>query len=189
MRMRNDRRVLHVRDGLVVCLLGAAAALAQAQERKPGLWQVEQKLELPADQQKQMDEARRQLAAMPAAQRKQMEAMLAQKGLQIDLAAGGQKAQICLSQNDIARDEAPVDRRDDCKYDTRRAGATMTVNYQCSQPVSKGEIVVTSVSPERYTMKMVGTDAKGARMAMTGEGRWLQADCGKLAPIGAAGKR
>lgn len=168
---------------LSVLLCGAAAASAPwAQSNKPGLWEIQQQMQLDPAQQKQMDEARKQMAAMPPEQRKMMEDMMAKHGAGVDLASGGSKVKICIGKEDAA----PIEKRADCAYDTQRSGASWKVKYRCTKPVAAGDIEVTTLSPERYTMKMRGTDDKGRAMAMQGEGRWLSADCGNLKPAGTA---
>lgn len=166
------------------CLFAAAVLplAAHAQSNKPGLWEIQQQMQLDPAQQKQMDEARKQMAAMPPEQRKMMEDMMARQGVGVDLAGGGSKVKICIGKEDAA----PIEKRADCAYDSQRSGATWKVKYRCTKPVSEGDIEVTTLSPERYTMKMRGTDAKGRAMAMQGEGKWLSADCGNLKPAGAA---
>ncbi|HEU4460293.1 MAG TPA: DUF3617 domain-containing protein [Methylibium sp.] len=169
-----------------LAVVAAAPAVVSAQSLKPGLWEVQNRMQLDAAQQKQMDEMRKQMAAMPEAQRKQIEQMLAQQGAGVDVAGGGTKVRLCLTKDDVARDTPPVDARTDCSYDGKRNGATQQVRYVCTKPPSQGEIEVTTVSPERYTMKMTGTAGAGKPVAMQGEGRWLAADCGDVKPASAA---
>jgi hypothetical protein len=169
-------------------LLAAAALGAQAQTMKPGLWEVQQQMQMDEKQRKQMDEMRKQMAAMPPEQRKMMEDMMARQGLGVDLASGTQKVKLCLTKEDVTRDTPPVDQRKDCSYDGSRSGATQTIKYRCTKPASQGVIEIVGAGPERYTMKMNGTDEKGRPFAMQGEGRWLAADCGNVKPASAATK-
>lgn len=135
-----------------------------------------------------MEEMRKQMAAMPEAQRKQVEQMMAKQGAGMDLASGGTVAKICLTKEDAARDAVPMEQRSDCSYEPKRSGNTTRVKYVCTRPPSQGEVEVTTLSAERYTMKMKGSDDKGRVMAMQGEGRWLGADCGDVKPLKAPAK-
>lgn len=179
------RRLAAFAIGLAVIALPAAA---WAQASKPGLWEVRQQVQGDPAQQKQMEEMRKQMAAMPEAQRKQMEQMIARQGGGMDLATGGTVAKFCLTKEDAARDTVPMDRRADCSYEPQRSGSTTRLKYVCTKPPSQGEVELTTLSPERYTMKMKGTDDKGRAMAMQGEGRWLGADCGDVKPLKAPAK-
>lgn len=170
---------------LALCagMLGSGG-LAQGQTAmKPGLWQIKQQMELDPAQQAQMEQMRQQMAAMPPAQRKQMEEMMSRNGASIDFTGGGMLTKVCLTAEDVARQSVPMEQKPDCKYDQSRSGATTNVKYVCTKPPSQGDIEVTTVSPERYTMKMRGTGgAKGSKIAMQGEGQWLGADCGTVKP-------
>lgn len=169
---------------LLLCSGVSLGGAAWGQTSKPGLWEIQQQMQLDPAQQKQMDEARKELAALPPAQRKQFEDMMAKSGMGVDLASGGSKVKLCLTPEDAARESAPIDKRDGCTYEQQRKGATTTIQYRCTQPPSKGVVEVTTLSAERYTMKMTGTDGKsGQAMAMKGEGRWLSTDCGALKPL------
>ncbi|WP_295637497.1 DUF3617 domain-containing protein [uncultured Methylibium sp.] len=166
----------------------AQPAAVGAQASKPGLWEIRQQVQGDPAQQKQMDEMRKQMAAMPEAQRKQVEQMMGKHGAGMDPASGGTVARICLTKEDAARDGVPVDKRADCSYEPQRSGNTTRLKYVCTKPPSQGEVELTALSPERYTMKMKGSDDKGRAMAMQGEGRWLGADCGDVKPLKAPAK-
>lgn len=172
--------------GACAAVLLASASLAAAEPMKPGLWQVKQQMALDPAQQAQFEQMRQQLAAMPPAQRKQMEEMMSRQGARIDFSASGMSTQVCLSKEDAVRDSLPIERRPGCEYTPTRSGATMRVSFVCTQPPSKGEIEVTTLSPERYTMKLSGSGGpNNSKIAMQGEGQWLAADCGKVKPYSA----
>ncbi len=175
--------------GAMLALLcaGMLATVGPAQGQtamKPGLWQIKQQMELDPAQQAQMEQMRKQMAAMPPAQRKQMEEMMGRNGASPDAAAGATTSKVCVTPEDVARQSVPMEQRPDCKYDQSRSGATTSVKYVCTKPPSQGDIEITTLGPERYTMKMRGTGgAKGTNMAMQGEGQWLGADCGNVKPV------
>ena len=163
----------------------ALSAGAAAQSMKPGLWEVRQQPQLDAQQQAQMDQARQQMAAMPPEQRKQMEAMMAQRGASVDLTGGGVTVKVCVTKEQAARDAPPVDDRGDCKQDFKRDGAVIHTRFECSKPPSKGEGEITLASPEAYSMQMRVTGERGgqpATMVLTGQGRWIGTDCGAVKP-------
>jgi hypothetical protein len=165
-------------------LLGAVGPVQGQPAMKPGLWQIRQQMELDPAQQAQMEEMRKQMAAMPQAQRKQMEEMMSRQGASVDVAGGGMSSKVCVTAEDVARQSVPMEQRPDCKYDQSRSGARTNIQYVCTKPPSQGDIEITTLSPERYTMKMRGTGgAKGTKMAMQGEGQWLGADCGSVKPM------
>ena len=163
----------------------AFAGVAAAQSLKPGLWEVRQQPQLDPQQQAQMDQARQQLAALPPEQRKQMEAMMAQRGASVDLAGGGTTVKVCITKEQAARDAPPLDDRADCKQDFKRDGAVIRTRFECSKPPSKGEGEITLASPEAYSMQMRVTGERGgqpATMVLTGQGRWIGTDCGAVKP-------
>lgn len=175
------------RTAALLCAAGMLGAIGPAQGQtamKPGLWQIRQQMELDPAQQAQMEQMRKQMAAMPPAQRKQMEEMMSRQGASVDVAGGGMSSKVCVTPEDVARQSVPMEQRPNCKYDQSRSGATTNIKYVCTKPPSQGDIEITTLSAERYTMKMRGTGgAKGTKMAMQGEGQWLGADCGSVKPL------
>lgn len=167
---------------LMVCTAG------QAQSMKPGLWEIRQQTQLDPEQQVQMEEARKQMAALPPDQRKMMESMMAQRGMSIDMAGGGTAMKVCVSKEQAERNEPPVNDQNDCKHDMQRKGNVIQMRFECGDPPSKGDGNVTITSPQAYSMAMRVTtqrDGKPHTMNMNGTGRWLNADCGALKPVGA----
>ncbi|MFM2398881.1 MAG: hypothetical protein RL341_1038 [Pseudomonadota bacterium] len=163
---------------------------AFAQQLKPGLWEMQHRMQGDAEMNAQMEQARKQLAAMPPAQRKQMEEMMAKQGVKMDFGAGSSAvtAQVCLTEEDVKRDMMPTDMQGKCKYDWKKSGSTVRSTFTCTDPVSSGSGEWTLVSAERYTMKMDATSqdkaGKPRAMKMSGEGKWLGADCKGLVPLG-----
>ncbi|TFY98316.1 DUF3617 domain-containing protein [Ramlibacter humi] len=169
--------------------IAAVAAPAAAQSLKPGLWELQQRTPSNPEIDKQVAQAREQIAALPPAQRKQMEAMMAKQGVQ---QGSGNTMRVCMSKEMAERNEVPP-AQGDCKMkDLGRSGNTRKMSFSCTNPVSSGETEVTSSSPEAYTMKTVATatvDGKPQKMTMEGGGKWLGADCGNLKPLGSAAKK
>jgi hypothetical protein len=173
---------------LAFVLAAACAAFpAAAQNLKPGLWEVRQKVQGNPEMERQMEEARKQMAAMPPEQRKQIEAMMARPGLQ--MGPGGDSIRMCLTREMVERDQIPAN-QGDCKVtQQQRSGNTLRANFTCSNPPSSGESQVTFTSSETYSMRTTATATVGGRperMTVEGTGKWLGADCGSLKPPAAS---
>lgn len=163
----------------------AFAAPAFAQTMKPGLWEINNKMSGgQADQ--AMAELQKQLAQMSPEQRKQMEAMMAQRGMRMAPAAGGMAVQMCMTREMVERNDVPT--RDGCTSTRQqRSGNTIKVAFTCANPPSSGEGEV-SFTPESYTSHMViKTAAQGRNetMVVDATGKWLKADCGDVKPVAA----
>lgn len=162
-------------------LAGATVCLpAAAQSVKPGLWEISMRM-THGDKATQdaMAQMKKQMANMPAAQRKQMEAMFAQQGMALG-SEGGMRVKSCVTPEQAAKFEVPTQEGDCTTTPAARSGNTMSFSYQCTDPVAKGQGSVTFVSPTAYTMQsetMVMADGKSQKTSMEAEGRWLKADC------------
>jgi hypothetical protein len=167
-------------------LLGMLLALplcVGAQTMKPGLWETTQKPQLDPEQQAKMDQARQAMANMPADKRQMMEQMMSQHGVQMGMGAGGTLTiKTCISKEQAARHEPPVDDKGRCKQQVTRSGNTVRSHFICTDPASEGEGEFTFDSPEHYSSKL-SIQRQGRSMSMSGEGRWLGADCGNLKPV------
>lgn len=175
-------------------LLAAALCLpAAAQTLKPGLWEVQQKMQGSGEMNQAMEEMRKNMASLPPEQRKQMEAMMAQQGVQMKPGTGGgMSMRMCMSKEMAERNEIPAN-QGDCKTTSQqRSGNTMRMAFTCTRPPSTGETQFTFTSPEAYTMRMTATTTAGGKsekVTMDGTGKWISADCGTLKPmVPAAGK-
>jgi hypothetical protein len=174
---------------LLALAAGAASATAQ-QSLKPGLWEIQHRMSGNPGLEKQMEEARKQMAALPPEQRKQMEAMMASSGVQ--MGPGGNSMRMCMTKEMAERNEVPAN-QGDCKVTNQsRSGNTMKMAFTCTNPPSSGESQVTFTSPEAYAMKTtVNTTAGGKpeKMTMEGNGKWLGADCGSVKPMAPPAKK
>lgn len=178
----------------VAAILGAAliATPAAAQNMKPGLWEVTNKIGGSGDAGAKMAAAQAQMqqqfAAMPPAQRKQMEEMMAKQGVNMGPGApgGGMAVRICITKDMAARNEPPA-QEGNCKRDSvQRSGNTTKFKFTCTNPQSSGEGTVTLNNPESYTMKMNMSRQVGGKpeqMNMDAQGKWLGSDCGNIKPV------
>lgn len=180
---------------LLPALLVALAALPlalQAQTIKPGLWELKQQAQLDPQRQAQLEQAQKQLAGLPAEQRKMMEQMMASRGVSMDLGQGGAiTLKSCVTREQVERNLVPGGDKDkgNCKHDIQRSGNQITSRFRCTDPASDGETTATLMGEDRYsTQTVVRTKANGKTETIrsSGEARWLGADCGSLAPRPAA---
>jgi hypothetical protein len=167
----------------------AMATGANAQSTKPGLWEINTKMQSSSgEMEKAMANMEKQLASMPPEQRKQMQDMMAKQGVSMGSSSGGgMSMKTCLTKEMAERNELPQQQQGDCKTtQSPRSGNTMKFAYVCTQPPSSGEGVMTFSGDTAYTMKMnTTTTVKGKpeKMSMDSSGKWLSADCGNIKPI------
>lgn len=167
-------------------LLALAGAAAGAQTLKPGLWEISNKTAGNPQMDQAMAQMQQQLASMSPQQRKQMEAMMAQRGVRMaPSAGGGMTVQMCMTREMVERNDLPV--RNGCTTTKHeRSGNTVHVAFRCANPPSSGEGEFTLASPESYRSRMtLKTDVEGRSETVTMEssGKWLGADCGSVRPV------
>jgi hypothetical protein len=183
---------------LAVSVAFGVTAPAAAQNMKPGLWEITNKMggsgDSGAKMNAAMEQMQKQMASMSPEQRKQMEKMMAQQGVNMSPGApgGGMSTRVCISKEMAARNEAPTQHQGDCKQESmQKSGNTTRFKFTCSKPPSTGEGEVTMNSPESYTMKMkMVSQAKGKpeQMTMDAQGKFLSSDCGNIKPLAAPAK-
>ena len=172
----------------------AAAALApsaHAQQMKPGLWEVTNKMSSGNTQfAQQMDEMRKRMAAMSPEQRKAMDQMMAEHGgtpMPEIAADGAMKVKMCISPKMAAEQAMPIQRQGSCTSKRANAGPnTIKVTYSCTQPMSNGDAEIRFDSDTSYTMSLnahQGSGNKRETTTMHATGKWLGADCGKIKPM------
>jgi hypothetical protein len=172
---------------LIAPLLLVCTGLVVAQEKiNPGLWEHSFTMKSQSGQmeaaQKQMQA---QMAALPPAQRKQMEEMMAQSG--VAMGPKGNTLKVCISKEDAEQDRLPQS-DDRCQQQSlQRSGNTVRFKFKCSgEPPTSGEGEFTITSPKAYSGKSTVNTVvmgKAERMELSTTGTWLSADCGKLKPL------
>jgi Protein of unknown function (DUF3617) len=175
---------------LIVSVCAAMPALpAWAQDMKPGLWELSNRVSS-QDRQMQavMSEMQKQLANMPPEQRKAMQQMMERNGVQMNIGAGGAlTSRMCLTKEMIQRKEFPVQEGDCTQKVTPVSAGKMKIAFSCSKPAASGEGEMTLDSDTSYRAKMHIKGSDGGRQQtvdMDVAGKWLGADCGQLRPIG-----
>ncbi len=174
---------------LLAAVLVLATQTAQAQNIKPGLWENQMQPQLSPERQAMMAEAQKQMSAMSAEQRKMIQDMMAKNGINADIGAGVVTLKVCISPEQAALNELPIDSKGKCRHQTQRSGKQIQTQFTCSEPQISGESTATILSPESYSSTTRATtqvNGKGETMSLTGHGRWLGSDCGGIAPMRAS---
>ncbi|HEX2545609.1 MAG TPA: DUF3617 domain-containing protein [Ramlibacter sp.] len=171
---------------LLAAALSLAGLPAAAQTLKPGLWEINNKMGGNAEMNAAMAEMHKSMAAMSPADRKQMEAMMAQNGVKMVQpgAGGGMAVQMCMTREMVERNDVPM--QDGCRMtQNTRSGNTMKMAFTCTNPPSSGEGTFTFQGSEAYTSKMTIKTVSGGKTettTMDTTGKWLKADCGNVKP-------
>ena len=128
----------------------------------------------------------KEMAALPPEQRKAMQDMLAQQGMNINVVpGGGLSVKVCMTQDMIERNEIPPPQEGCTTTVSPRVGNTMKFAFQCKQPASSGRGDVVFISPDAYRMTMSGSSTESGKahnINMQATGRWLGAQCGAIKP-------
>ena len=176
---------MHAPSRLLTCLMLCSAS-AFAQSTAPGLWEMQNKVGGNPEMDKAMAEMQKQLASMPPAQRKQMEAMMGKSGASIGN-GGAISVKVCITPEMAARSEMPSHTEGDCTATvTSRSGNTLKSKFVCKNPPTTGEGTYTYSGDKAFTSKMVMQSTRNGKpetMTMEGQGKWLSADCGSVKPI------
>ena len=173
---------------VVATMLIAASFCASAQTMKPGLWEINNKMQVDGKMGQDMAKMQQEMANMPPEQRKMMQDMMAKQGVTVGNDGPGTiGAKVCMTKEMVERNEFPS-QKDGCKHmASPRSGKTMKISFTCTNPPSSGEGQITFVNPEAYTMNMtMNTVAEGKpqKVNMDAAGKWLSADCGAIKPRG-----
>lgn len=160
-----------------------AQALAQEPKILPGLWEHSYSMKTESGL---LEGAMNQLAGLAPEQKAMMEQMMANQG--VSLGPSGNTIQVCISEEDAARNEIPQMDSDCTQKVLQRSGNTIRVAFSCkSDPPTSGEGEITFISPKAYTGKaVVYTTVQGVseQMNIEQKGKWLSADCGGVRPLG-----
>lgn len=170
----------------VLTLAGIAAGAAHAQTMKPGLWEFKQTPQLDPARQAQMAQAQKAMESMPAEQRQMMEKMMASRGVNVSMSGGSITIKTCVTKEQAERNMAPVTHHGNCTQDVKRSGSTIQTHFGCTDPASEGDATVTLRGNEGFTNDVTVRHQRQGKTEVTkvsGEGRWLGADCGDVKPM------
>lgn len=170
---------------LLAALAGLSPISSQAQTMKPGLWEFKQTPQLDKAQQAQMAQAQKAMESMPAEQRKMVEQMMAQRGVSVNMSGGLITVKTCITKEQAERDQAPVAQQGNCTQESKRSGSVIQTHFVCTNPASEGDAIVTLRGSEGFTNDVTirhQRQGKTETTKVSGEGRWLGADCGSVQP-------
>ena len=173
---------------LLACACACAALPAGAQTMKPGLWSLSNTMTSSDPQLSQaMSAVQQHMANMSPEQRRQMQDMMQQHGVQLDVGAGGAlQTKLCMTREMAERKEFPV-QQGDCKQTFTQQSATRGhVAFTCTKPKVSGEGDVIADSDTSYRARMkIRSEEQGRNQAvdMDVTGKWLSADCGNVRPM------
>lgn len=174
----------------ILSLAAMAALPASAQNMKPGLWEVNNKMQSDNGQlAQQMEQMQKQLAAMPPAQRKQMEEMMTKhSGLAMPtMKDGAMVVKLCMTKEMVAQNHVPVQTQGNCTNQrSPMMGNTMKMSFSCTKPDSSGEGTIQFMGDSAYKMNMKMSSAMSGKpetITMDASGKWLAADCGNIKPL------
>lgn len=174
----------------LVCAAAMAMSTASAQTMKPGLWESTSKTTSsdPVTA-KAMADSQKQMAAMPAAQRKEMEKAMNKPGApQMTINAdGGFTVKSCITQKMIDDGGMMGVEGAGCTYKKSPVvGGTQSYSYTCTNPPSSGEgktVFQGANYVSNAAMTMTGPSGKKDVMTSETRGKWLGADCGAIKPV------
>lgn len=166
----------------LIALSGTAAASENQGfevDLKPGTWQHSFTMKSESGQMEQaIEEALRQLEQLPESQRRMVEEMMAQQG--IDLGLAGSTVEVCISEEDLRQGALP--QQEGCEQTIEQQDENnFLFEFQCAgDPPYSGSGTLTRVDREHYTGTAEFETRMGGnpeRITMTQEGRWLRDSC------------
>ena len=168
---------------LLATLTLLAAGAAGAQNMKPGLWEMSNKLKSGnAETDQAMSAALQHLAKLPPEQRQQMEAMLSQHGAGMPKAGadGGLSVQACITPEMAARGEVPTGQQGKCTSNNQPVAGGVNIAFNCTSPPASGRGQLRYLGDSGFAMTMlVNSSASGKPEQVTVEtsGKWLGPTC------------
>lgn len=176
----------HLAFAIALTLTAASVGAQAPPSMRPGLWEQTATLKSQSGQvEKAMAEAEAQIAQLPPEQRRQIEAMMKERG--VSIGNGATTVRICLREQDIARGDIPVTAGDCTQQVLSRDDTTLKASFSCrTDPPSSGVGEVRVLSPTA-TVATATVDTvvnnKPDRIDTTQKGTWLSDDCGEVKPL------
>ena len=111
---------------LAAATLTAATFCASAQSIKPGLWEINNRMQTGSGQMEQsMAQMQQQMASMPPEQRKMMQDMMAKQGVSMGAGGpGGMSLKVCMTREMVERNDIPGTAEATANTSLRHARAT-----------------------------------------------------------------
>ncbi|MDR7332389.1 DUF3617 domain-containing protein [Roseateles asaccharophilus] len=167
-------------------IAGLLAGAAHAQAMKPGLWEFKQTPQLDPARKAQMEQAQKAMESMPPERRAMIEQMMAKNGVSVNMAGGVITVKTCITKEQSERNFAPVSTQGNCTQESKRSGSTIQTHFVCTDPASEGDAIVTLRGNEGFSNDVTirhQRQGKTETTKVSGEGRWLGADCGTVQPM------
>lgn len=172
-------------------LAAAASALpVQAQTVQPGLWETRTQI-TPASSQARGALAllQQQIPNLPAAQRQQLDALMARQGVSLD-GNGLVRSKSCITPAMAERLELPVHQGDCTTTLSGRSASGFAFQFQCAKPALRGEGEVTLNGPKAYTLRgttVASVNGHSERADLQSSGQWVAGECTGAGSAGGAG--
>lgn len=152
-----------------------------AVEMLPGLWEFSSdEIEVNGMQMPGVAEMIEQMEDLPPEQKKMMEDMLAEQGVEL----GARGMRICLSEAQVKSRKLPFQDEPGCSQEvTEQTERNWTFTFQCDDAKGRGE---TRLISEREVSSLIESeyrvgDQQGIS-SMKSQGKWVSTDCGSLEP-------
>jgi hypothetical protein len=157
---------------------------------RPGLWEVNSKIDATPGMQAGQSSVQGQAGATAAnslldrlspSQRSFLEGIFQKRGIQIQGNGNGVQ-RVCVSPVMSAAHEFPFT-RSDCQQSQSKQSQTITTTFSCSNPVSKGSLTATIITLEAYTLALTAEGTTSAeKLSMSSQGKFISPDCGAIRP-------
>lgn len=161
-----------------LCVLGfSLGAQAESLDIKPGLWEHQISMKSESGQlEQQLEMVRQQMEAMPPAQKKMMQDMMAEQGLSMDFS--NQTVRNCLTEEEAARGEFQWGDNTDCEHNVVSRGDQTRIEFTCPDEQAQGEMVLdgdTAYTGQSTALMDFGGSPE--KVTITHSGQWVSADC------------
>lgn len=171
---------------LLLAGLAGFASATHAQTMKPGLWEFKQTPQLDPARKAQMEQAQKAMENMPPERRAMIEQMMGKQGVSVNMSGGVITVKTCVTKEQAERNFAPVSSQGNCTQEAKRSGNTIHSHFVCTDPASEGDATITLRGSEGFTNDVTvrrERQGKTETTKVSGEGRWLAADCGDIQPM------
>ena len=172
---------------ITIFVVAGAHGVAGAQTAppiKPGLWQVRSEREVDG-QRSQIPDMSAHLKNMPPETRRQMEAIMKQRG--VDMSGGNMNdMKICLGKDSVDPSEWQRN-QGTCTTDyVTRSSSAWKWHTSCREPAAETDGEAHFTSSDSYTVKTATTmtiQGQTRTTRMTLNSKWLGPDCGDVKPV------
>ena len=168
---------------MLALLVFGFAAHADDLKIKPGLWEVQNNMNVNGQQMPDMNEM---MADVPPEMRAQMQGMMEKHGAGMT----DKGMTICITPEQIANGNiGQNDPKSDCKMtDMKHSGNKTTMKMHCEGAhKAEGSTEITRISETQW-QSVTQMQSKDGTMKSKSTGKWLKSDCGNVKPVGQKAK-